>query len=94
MSDMSSQELFSVLRDYCNDNGKEVVECVTDLLSELRADTNMFCNKLEGHLEEFAVDNNICVGCGEDLVFKPDHTVPMYQGCPVGINICPNGCDC
>ena len=94
MSDMSEMELLEVLKEYSNCDGKETVECVTDLLKSIREDSDKFCNKLETCLEEFAEDNDICPICGEYLAFKPETLLPKYQGSHVGVNVCPNGCDC
>ena len=94
MLEMSPQDLFDLIKESNNGDEQETVQCIQDLLGEIRKDVDKFCNKLDTCLEEFAIDNNICVGCGEFMQFRPDYTLPSYQGQPVGVNVCPNGCDC
>ena len=65
---MTASELFEIIKDHYKDT-QIIIEEVNDLIEQLYGDDlNRFPQKLEEHLEEYALDRKVCPLCGGDIV--------------------------
>lgn len=80
---MTPYELILAIKDYCNNDNKETVEQVNDLLVQLMDNPRKFTRQLTNELDEFCGDS-LCPQCGSKLkLIKSDQAQEEYQGFPV-----------
>ena len=92
---MKPQELFDLIKTYCEFDEESTIGCVVELLGEIRNNPNKFCNELYNITEDYADMNNKCPICGADYNTKITYNEESeYQGLEVQEEIyekeCPN----
>lgn len=91
---MSPYELILSIKDYCENDKKETIEEVNDLLIQLMDNPRKFTNRLANELEEFCTSHNQCVQCGGKIrLLKSDKAQEEYQGLPVDREENTYGCE-
>lgn len=96
--EISAYELFEILVDYCDKDVTAVIQITNCLINTLDKNTKNFRYNLMNEVEEFAMDNNLCKFCGEELIiniqqesrgefFGTPSQETMYE------KICSNGCE-
>lgn len=78
---MSPYELILAIKDYCDNDNKETVEQVNDLLVQLMDNPRKFTNQLANELKEFCTSHDLCEQCGSKIeLLKSDQVQEEYQG--------------
>ena len=91
---MTSYELILAIKDYCNNDNKETVVQVNDLLVQLMDNPREFTNRLANELEEFCTSHDLCPQCGSKIMLlKSDQVQEEYQGLPVDREENTYGCE-
>ena len=87
------QEICEALEYYYHDKQK-VIEVMNDIEFSVFDNPKKFNSKLIQAIEQYAVDNNRCLNCGEKLIKNNLKEKSEYNGQPVEENIneyiCPN----
>lgn len=90
---MTSYELILAIKDYCNNDNKETIEQVNDVLVQLMDNPRKFTNQLANEIEEFCGDG-LCPQCGSKLeLLKSDKVQEEYQGFSVDREENTYGCE-
>lgn len=91
---MSPYELILSIKDYCENDKKETIEQVNDLLIQLMDNPREFTNRLANELEEFCTSHDLCPQCGSKIMLlKSDQVQEEYQGLPVDREENTYGCE-
>lgn len=91
---MTIQDLVEVIESaYCNNNAKECIEELNDLLGMMLNNPNRFITDFSIAIEEYAEEKNICPFCGSELEivdsYLEDHE---YFGTPCSKQVNTYGC--
>lgn len=77
---MSLSELLEAIQRYYG-NDKDTIRAINDLLGDIESNPNRFVVRLSELLEEFALRNQECPLCGEELEFKNDRLECIVGTC-------------
>lgn len=91
---MSPYELILSIKDYCENDNKETIKEVNDLLVQLMDNPRKFTSQLTNELDEFCESHNRCVQCGGKIrLFNSNLVQEEYQGFPTDREENTYGCE-
>lgn len=87
------EELFDLIKEYCNDNPTEVVEFTNQIINDINDSPHSFIALLSKEVEDYAERNYLCNVCGNELRVIHSREESEYEGFPVYEEIDENYCD-
>lgn len=64
---MNEYEIMEYIKDYCNDDGEQIIQTANELLGYIATNPIQFVNNLDNLISKYAEENERCSCCGNVL---------------------------